>query len=72
MYKIVREMVNEFGTWRWTTGILTCEICSGTFIDHTIDPEIGFDVIWYVSPFSANLVSKWPGERSRSFKRKHP
>lgn len=42
---------------------LTCEMCSGTFMDHRIDPVIGFDVIWYVSPFSANLVSRCPGER---------
>jgi len=52
-----REMLNN------TEGVFTCEICSGTFIDHKMDPEIGFDVIWYVSPFSANLVSKCPEAR---------
>lgn len=43
---------------------VTCEICSGTSIDHKIDPVIGFDVIWYLSPFSANLVSRCPEARA--------
>jgi hypothetical protein len=46
IYKTVREIINEFGVEDELQIFLTCEICSGTFIDHKIDPEIGFDVIW--------------------------
>lgn len=51
---------------------LTCVICSGTFIDHKIDLSIGFEVIRYVSPFSANIVSKCPEEKREFLLRKQP
>ena len=40
--------------------IITCEIGSGTVMVHTIDFSIGFDVMRYVRPLSANLESKCP------------
>lgn len=40
--------------------LITCKICSGTLILQIIDFSIGFDVMRYVRPFSANLVSKCP------------
>lgn len=50
-------------TLRLIRQLITCERCSGTVMVQTIDLSIGFDVIRYVNPFSANLVSKFPTKK---------
>lgn len=45
--------------------LFTCEISSGTVIVHTMDLSIGVDVIRYVIPFSANLLSRCPKLRGK-------
>lgn len=44
--------------------LITCEICSGTVMVQTIDLSIGFDVIRYVTPLSANFVSRIPNPKN--------